>query len=289
MKTLLLLLAPAMLALSSCHFFNSHGEKVTIENSAVYYKGGATEDQAKALGAYLLQIGYFDKQSEKTVHLAYENGQHVLHLVVDQQKLSEPVDVAAAFWIMQPGLRQQVFNNSPIRIVLADAQLKTLHTIDPIEEYKASKTATVYYNSAWHKKADAEKLAAVFEEEGFFSFEGQQTIVMTKEENTNVVRIMADNRFLMDHIDALLPLYQVLLYDLTNDAFDNQKTTMYLTGSAGFESARAVPVPTKEEVNRILETLNQDDANTIAVAATPATAPENVTTPEFVRRTVASR
>lgn len=282
MKNLLLLPALAMLVLSSCDLFKSPDKKITIEKSDVYYKDGATEAIAKALGDYLLEIDYFDKDSEKSAQVSKENGLHVVRLVVDQKNLSKVANATTAFWIMQPGISQQVFNNETIRLILSDAQMKDVQTIDPIAEYKPIKTATIFYNSDRYKKSDAEKLAAVFEEEGFFSFESEQTITMTKEENTNVVRIMVDNKLLTDHIDALLPAYQVLLYDLKTDAFSDQKTAMCLTASANFKDFKNIPVPTENDVARIMHQLNGTDTKTANVT-TSIMNTESATAPRFVK------
>ena len=282
MRKLLLLLVPAMLVLASCDLFNSHGKKVTIEKSGVFYKDGATEAEAKALGEYLLEIGYFDDKTEKSAQVLKDGNRHVVRLVVDEKKLKELENATTAFWIMQLGISQQVFDKEPIQLVLVNDKMKEVETIDAIAELKVNEKASVYYNSDLYKKADVRKLAGVFEEQGFLSAEGEQTILLSGDENNNVVRMLVDKEGLGDNMDAFMPVYQMLAYKLKEDAFDNKKTTLYLTASADFIDIKKVPMPSEEDMAQLMEQLNQlTNGNT--TDATSSTDTESATEPEFVQ------
>lgn len=280
MKQLLLFFLPAMLVLSSCDLFESNGKKVTMGKSEVFYKDGATEKEANALGKYLMEIGYFDSTSAKSVQVTKDNNRFAVRFVVDDKKLSTTENANTAFWIMQLGISQHVFNNEPIQLVLVDSKMKEVQKIPSIAEYKAGDNALIYYNNEAFKQVDVNSLASVFKTQGFFSYEGEKNILLTKENGSNVVRMLVNKETIGNNVDAFVPVYQLLLYELKKTAFDNNATTLYLTASDSFQDFKKIPVPTDDEVAAIRSQYNQTTTEETTQTEGTTTPTETVPTQE---------
>jgi hypothetical protein len=110
---------------------NSYGDKLKInDKSEVYYKDGATKEDAKKLGDYLLQNGYFDTKSQKSIQLSKNKDTFNVKFVVDKKRAeSEMKDTEGTFTALGMLLSYQVFNGKPTRIMLADQYMKTFREL----------------------------------------------------------------------------------------------------------------------------------------------------------------
>lgn len=138
MKRLLLLLVSASLLLTSCDDF---GKKLSInEKSEVYYKGdGVSEADAKKLGDFLLEKGYFTTTDTRSVQLLKENDAYTVKFVVDEEKLNKDKEnVLMGFKVWQMWIQDNVFAGAKTRLVLADDKLKD---VQEVGEFTAAEKA----------------------------------------------------------------------------------------------------------------------------------------------------
>jgi hypothetical protein len=113
-----------LLMLGACN--SSYGDKYEVnKKSTIYYTGGLTAGDAKLLGDFLLQNGYFDSLTEKTIQLAKEKDTIIVKFVEDEAKLSKDAGaVDANFIVMGTAIGSGVFPNNPLKIILADPSFK---------------------------------------------------------------------------------------------------------------------------------------------------------------------
>jgi hypothetical protein len=83
----------------------------------VYYTRGATEDEARRLGAFLLKAGVFDDGPAKTVEVARADGRHVVAFVRGERAWEDPA-VVATFRALIPELSARVFGGAPVEVHL---------------------------------------------------------------------------------------------------------------------------------------------------------------------------
>jgi hypothetical protein len=123
---------------------NSYGDKIKInDKSEVYYKDGASKDEAKKLGDYLLQNGYFDTKSEKSIQLSKTKDTFNVKFVVDKKRAETGMkETESTFTALAMLLSYQVFNGKPTRIMLADQYMKTIREI-PVQTLGGSQDSTV--------------------------------------------------------------------------------------------------------------------------------------------------
>lgn len=124
MKKETLLFIAATLLLTAC---NNYGKKVEVNSkSEVYYKGdGVTEADAKKLGTFLLQNGFFTTTDDRSVQLSKDSGAYVIRLVVDTDKVNKnKEEILSSFKAWQYIIAQNVFPDAETRLVLTDDHFK---------------------------------------------------------------------------------------------------------------------------------------------------------------------
>lgn len=101
------------------------GKKVELNAmSSVYVLPAATEDDGKNLGDYLLKVNYFDTEKERAVQLIKKGKIFVVKFVVDVPYLKAHQNLRKEFQKKGPELSKNVFNGSPVMIMLVDGDLK---------------------------------------------------------------------------------------------------------------------------------------------------------------------
>jgi hypothetical protein len=130
MKSIILSLLVAV-AFTSC---SNYGKKVTIEGTKgeVFYKGeGVTEADAKKLCTYLKDvIQYFTADKGRSVQLMKSKDEgYDIRFVVDEKKLNESPEVAAAFGQIGAQISVDLFNNKPVNVFLTDDHFKDIKSL----------------------------------------------------------------------------------------------------------------------------------------------------------------
>lgn len=122
-KLLFVLFIVASTLMVAC---NSWGDKyMANEKSEVYYKDGATADDAKRLGDFLLKNNYFDSLTDKSVQLTKTADTFNVKFVVDKAKVSETENADMLFTIMGAAISSDVFSNKPVKVILADTRMES--------------------------------------------------------------------------------------------------------------------------------------------------------------------
>jgi hypothetical protein len=126
-KLLLILFTVASIMMIAC---NSWGDKyMANDKSEVYYKDGATADDAKRLGDFLLKNNYFDSATEKSVQVTKTVDTFNVKFVVDKEKVSQTENAEMLFTIMGAAISSDVFTGKPVKIILADTRMESFKEI----------------------------------------------------------------------------------------------------------------------------------------------------------------
>jgi hypothetical protein len=135
----LFLLIPAISLVIAC---TGYGEKVVYEGTEVYYKDGATKEEADKMGAYLVKSGYADG-NPKSVMLVRNpsNNNMVVRQVVATEKLNAFTEMA--FMIMGAAYPKEVFDNQPVDLELCDNTFKTVKSFSYDEMKKFAPDDTI--------------------------------------------------------------------------------------------------------------------------------------------------
>lgn len=121
------------------YFGNPNGKTYTVtKNQHVYYKGdGVTKDDAKKVGDYLKQAGYFTNDNGVDVQIFSNRPDSKVKIsyVVDNDKITSEIE--KDFLLISSGLSEKVFNNRKILVSLADDKLdeiKSLGFATPLQQ-----------------------------------------------------------------------------------------------------------------------------------------------------------
>jgi hypothetical protein len=264
MKRILLLAVSAILLLTSCNLFNNYGKKYKVnDKSTVYYKGdGVTEADAKKLGEFLIQQGYFDTTSEKAVQLTKSGDDYALRFVVDKDKLEKNKDAIPTFWRLQNTISEDVFNGKKTKIILADDKLKDIQNVGSITKYNVKGQNDIFYDDDAFKKSEAEALGTLMTDQGYFDGSGEKQIYLSKEDGTNMVRFIVNKDAVQSNLTAYLPIYEYMQFLIKDNVFNGKNTSMVLTSSLfdDFQKIPEITVDQKNQIEQQLKMANQQQA-----------------------------
>ena len=122
--------------LASC---NNFGKEVKIKKSSVYYKD-ISEAEAKKVGDYLSNIGYFTDDNDISIQLSKPKDSLELRFVVDAEKIKPEFD--EQYLLIVSDISDSVFNKAPIIVYLADTDMKVLKRVGVSIANAKSKNAT---------------------------------------------------------------------------------------------------------------------------------------------------
>lgn len=109
---------------SSC---NNFGEKVEFKNLEVYYKDGASKEDAEKLGKYLEPL--FEKNTETvTFQLQKSDETYIVRFVVKDGYEKNPESIEQ-FQALQIAVSNEVFEGAAIDLNLCDENLETKKAI----------------------------------------------------------------------------------------------------------------------------------------------------------------
>jgi hypothetical protein len=113
-------IAPELLANNVVDFGNEQN---------ITYEDGATEVETRALGAHLVEIGFFNGRG-KDVQLKKKGDGYVVGFVVGDKTWDDP-EMVRSFGLIRDGIATAVFRGKPVTVELCDAYLEVKKTIGP--------------------------------------------------------------------------------------------------------------------------------------------------------------
>jgi hypothetical protein len=135
----LLLIASALIA--GC---KNYGDRLKVnDKNEIYYKDGASKDDARKLADYFLKNGVFDSKTPQSVQLTKSTDTFNIKLVVDKKKAQEKLmNMESNFAALGMLISMQVFNGKPVRIMFADEYMKTFKEFKAVSMSMPADSAT---------------------------------------------------------------------------------------------------------------------------------------------------
>jgi hypothetical protein len=107
----------------------NYGTKLEYNNGELYYTDNVTESDAKKLGEYLVNAGFFNGK-KITVQLDKAGTTYQFRMVVQPEKQNdEPTMLLMKTFAAE--ISEEVFNDAPTELHICDEQLKTLRVLKP--------------------------------------------------------------------------------------------------------------------------------------------------------------
>jgi hypothetical protein len=189
-------------------FAAGYGSKATQGNIEVYYKDGATKDEAEKLASHLARV-WGDAPDRRSVQLTKNGATPRFRMVVKPEFHNDP-KFMAQLGIFGAQLSRDVFNGVPIELEACDDHLVTVKAV-PIPPafrngVRQGKIELFYGDGV--AKAEAEKLLASLEKEFANAPVPLLTVTLTKKDTTFTVSMPYDpEKLKLPEIRAALQTY----------------------------------------------------------------------------------
>lgn len=140
----LIQIAVLVVIVGAAVFFNqsSYGEKLTFGKGEVYYTKNVTKAEARKLGNYLVQGGFF-KDKPISVQLNKENGRYQFRMVTSEAYRYKK-EYRAIARVMATEISRKVFNGQIVDLHICDNNLKT-KGIEKCYQVKGFSNGEIYF------------------------------------------------------------------------------------------------------------------------------------------------
>lgn len=166
-------------------FFSGHGKKITYgPDEEVYYKDGATEAEARAVGDALKSLGYFDGKGAKSIQVIKSGDLPVVRFVVKDGAWDIALEVNR-FQRLCVHVSRHAFQGRLIEARICDDKLddkKTLSSQTPPNEgmwVTLGKGLDVHYREG-ATEADAQALGKALMDGGYYDAEAEASLQVSK-------------------------------------------------------------------------------------------------------------
>lgn len=235
MRKLLLLLLPVMVAFSSC---DDHGKKITVGKSEVYYKGeGVTQQDAEKAGNFLVENKIITKEQESSAQVTKSDNTYLVHLVMDTAGMDPAVKLN--MWKLQADLSKNVFNGADARFAFADDRLKDKEVLGPVAVAKEGNTSITFDSGDFTKKS-MESFAQMLLAKGMLTPDKEADILVRKENNVPVVRVIVVEDNIKGNEEAMLPVFGYWQHLTQANVPVLQQSTFWLT-TTQYKDYKKVP------------------------------------------------
>lgn len=146
--------------IQGCGLLSDFGDKMTFGAGEVFYKDGATKDEAEKLGNYLLAEGFFDEESPKSVQISKKNDTYIFKMATQDDYIRD-VNFERSVEFITMDLSADVFNNAKVDVYLTDEMFNTEKEI-PFFGVRTTVKQTNIYRSLDVDAAIADKVTEYF-------------------------------------------------------------------------------------------------------------------------------
>jgi hypothetical protein len=171
-----------------------HGEKLTFGKGEIYYKKPVTENEAKRVGAYLLEAGFFNEKKPKSVQLLKDGDVYELRFVVANPK-GLANDVQEQFKLLAGMVSHYALGGSKVEVHFCDRRLRSKKSISVDKDLgDFGKRLTFERGEVFYKPPvtaeQAKKLGSFLLEKKFFSKDRRKSVQLTQEGSGYHVRFV---------------------------------------------------------------------------------------------------
>ena len=125
---LTILLVLSSLLFASCDI-GGYGKKVKVsDQTEIFIKNDATEDDAKKLGTFF-DTTWKEQTNKKSFQLSKDSGNYTVRMVVNEDKIKADTTLNISFQAIQFLIEQQVFKGNKVTLILTDNKFKDIMTV----------------------------------------------------------------------------------------------------------------------------------------------------------------
>src|SRR4051812_31666196 len=135
MKQNFLLLTAFAFLLTGVTACTNYGKKVKIDGTKgeVYYKGGATEDDAKKVGNFLKENGFINNETVSSMQVVKDGDRYIVRFVYNKDYYNKTAGLDNVFKVYAAKMSKELFDGKKVDIALADKYFKDFKKI-PYDE-----------------------------------------------------------------------------------------------------------------------------------------------------------
>lgn len=226
--------------------FFAYGREIDFGNDcSVYYKSGATKEEAQKLGDNLKELGYFG-DGPAAVQVARDGDTYVFRFVTVDSAWNN-TEHQKNFAVMSYGIAEEMFPGKEVRIELCDDEFKTKSSFAPEKpdagfgETVAFGNNSVYYTEGVTKE-QAEAVGKCLLELEYFG-QGDADVQVVKDGEVFAVKFITIDSAWTDN--DMKSGFAAVGHEVQQAAFPKQKVRVELTDvefktQASFEAQAAV-------------------------------------------------
>ncbi|HEX2534881.1 MAG TPA: hypothetical protein VHK69_14150, partial [Chitinophagaceae bacterium] len=196
------------------------GNKISINpKSEVFFKGeGVSEDDARRLGTFLLQQGYFDTTTAKTAHLSKDGDDWMIRMVINEAEYArDKARYRLLFWRLQEIISRSVFGGADALVIFADKNVKDLEPVGAIGKVAVNPRNTIFFRPE-ATAAEARKVGDVLTKAGYFTGSNDLEVLLFRDSGRHQVSFVVNEAILAQNEEALLPYFKVYKYLIGKEA-----------------------------------------------------------------------
>lgn len=227
------ILRPILLLLFLLCIACGYGSKVDVTDvEQVYYKGTATEEQARAVGETLTKAGFFDGERARSVQLLQEGDETVLRFVV-KDGYWEDQSAVDSFAELAYKVSQQVFEGKEITVHLCDNTFKTKNSFPMSTTPKPSVSISENEDIFYLGQATEEQALAVgktLTKEGLLTGKNRASIQLEiKDDQITLRYVMKDGLW---ENPEMVETFANLSYEVSQQVFEGKPIQVELADNS---------------------------------------------------------
>lgn len=136
-------------------FGDDFGKHISVDNNKIFYKGAATEAEARNTGAFLNRQGFYDGKNEKDIQLDKAGDTVLFKMIVDTSKVDKNTE--EAFRSLNAIFSDSVFQQKPVNVLLCNTSFEPYQTYYFTAQQPAASNSATGVESAVPAKEVNEK------------------------------------------------------------------------------------------------------------------------------------
>lgn len=205
---------------------SNYGEKITFNGTDVYYKDGATKEEAEKLGNYLVESGFSNKDKKKSVQLIRDSdSNNLIFRMVVGQGVADDSSNDFIFKTFATNL-SKLFDNQPIDVHLCSNTFETqkIYEFEDVpKSIYANATQILYTHNVKLDEVNKLKDYLIKSE---FADQTPKTIEFDKKDDTYLFRMVVKEGF--DKVDSNSTILKFFGQNISKEAFNNAPLIVHM-------------------------------------------------------------
>lgn len=201
-----------------------YGEKLEFNKGEVYYKSPITDSEAKELGEYLIEKGFFDG-NPKSLQLVKQDEKYKIRFVI-KKEMRERKDILNSLEQISALTSSAVFDDSPVEVDICDKYFNTVYEIKGTKYGNSVEFGNdiIFYSESISKE-QANNLGNYLISIGTFMDLG---IMIRMEKTDSVYLIHLPVQEKMDEDPSYLEAVKIVAKAISEDIFSEEQVDVHL-------------------------------------------------------------